>query len=332
MSVRSKAWRLLEFALIAFGPAFMAAWLIGWFVKDANRWSIWLFFIPTLAPIIIGSIWCAATQHIAPRILQVFVQSVLIIAAAKLLLVDCRWRGHVEPPPDSIKVVQWNTARRVTAAEAIFRTVKKDKPDICLFSESPRLEKIRETGNNVLGLPYSLDDAGMTLFSRYPMQGLGTLPITGGRAWAVRISSPLGQFDVVAFDLISHPLLDRFTPMRELSEWIRKRPVALPLLILGDFNTPRDSLSFRPIRKYVNNAHEASGGGWPYTWPVPLPMYSIDNAWVSQDIRVYQHRHKPSRHSDHLRQVFLIRFGNVADYSSQNGTGAIDNPPLHSRP
>lgn len=332
MSARSKAWRLLELALVAFGPAFMAAWLVGWIVKDANRWSVWLFFIPTLAPIIVGAIWCTAAQHLAPRLLQVFVQSVLVIASAKLLLVDCRWRGTGEPPPAAIKVVQWNTARRFTAAEDVFRTVRKDKPDICLFSESPRIEKVREMGNTHLGLPYSLDDAGMTLFSRFPMQKLGTIPITGGRAWAVRIFSPLGPLDVVAFDLISHPLLDRFTPMREMSEWIRTRPRTLPLLILGDFNTPRDSLSFEPLRRHVKNAHEVAGGGWPYTWPVPLPMYSIDNAWVSHDIRVFGHRHRPSRLSDHLRQVFLIIFQQPADYTGQNGTGAMHIPPLESRP
>jgi endonuclease/exonuclease/phosphatase family metal-dependent hydrolase len=126
----------------------------------------------------------------------------------------------------------------------------------------------------------------------------------------VRVSTPKGPLDVVAIDLVSHPTLARLAPITELSDWIAKRPVPIPLLVLGDFNTPRDATSFEPLRRRLRHAYEIAGRGWPYSWPVPLCVYSIDHAWVTPSVRVLTYTMKMSMLSDHRRQVMDVDLPN----------------------
>ena len=297
----------VERALVAVGPLFMLFWLVGWLAKDVNTWTRWAFFIPAFAPLLLGGIWLFATSDSAPVPSRAFVKGTLFIAFAKMILVDMQWNPHVDTPPDSVSVVQWNVARRTKHVDRLFEVLSTSKPDICLLSEAPRTDNIGPLALKHLGLPYFLPDAGMALCSRYPLEFRGSIAISGGRAWCVRASLPNGPMDIVAFDLVSRPDLDRHTPMRELSDWIARRRSPIPLLVLGDFNTPRDSLSFKPLRKHLVNTYEQAGSGWPYTWPFPVPAYSIDNAWVSPGVQVFNHRHAFSRLSDHLRMTFELR-------------------------
>ena len=188
-----------------------------------------------------------------------------------------------------------------------------DEADICLLSESPRYADVADLARRHLDTPYALVDAGMALLSKYPFEPLGSLKLTNGKGWAVRIATPNGPLNLVIVDLISHPTLDRRVPIQQLSDWIGTLPASIPVIVLGDFNTPRDSLSFDPLRKRLRNAYEIAGRGWPYSWPLPAPVFSIDHAWVSPSVHVLNYSMKSSWLSDHRRQVMDIEIADTGE-------------------
>lgn len=68
---------------------------------------------------------------------------------------------------------------------------------------------------------------------------------------------------------------------------------------MGDFNTPPDSVHFKPIRQGFRNAFEIRGNGYSATWPIPLPLLTIDQIWTSHGIRVSRCECAWSWYSDH---------------------------------
>ncbi len=79
-------------------------------------------------------------------------------------------------------------------------------------------------------------------------------------------------------------------------------------MLLGDFNTPVDSVWLSAIRARFDNAFEVAGNGILATWPLPLPVLALDQVWVSDQLGVSCAKIGWSMLSDH-RPVFTeIRF------------------------
>ncbi|MEK0449527.1 MAG: hypothetical protein RL088_1795 [Verrucomicrobiota bacterium] len=76
-----------------------------------------------------------------------------------------------------------------------------------------------------------------------------------------------------------------------------------PLIVMGDFNTPSDSVHFTELRKRMKSAFESAGSGYAKTWPMPLPVLDIDHIWVSRHFEIAACTHRTTFLSDH-RAVF----------------------------
>jgi endonuclease/exonuclease/phosphatase (EEP) superfamily protein YafD len=72
-----------------------------------------------------------------------------------------------------------------------------------------------------------------------------------------------------------------------------------PLLVLGDFNTPTDSVHFADLRRHHANAFEQAGWGCIATWPSVAPVLSLDQIWVNAYLNVENARHPWTTVSDH---------------------------------
>ena len=286
----------------AVAPVIGAAWLIGRIFRDAHPAGMGLYFIP--APVAVAACLAGALRRRSSAWLRLLNSALAALALGVMFVHDFAW--HRPQNGSALRIVHWNTARRYRKAPAVFRVAASDRPDLCLFSESPRVPNLAALGRDVLHLPYLLDQQGMTLFSRWPITPVTVIPVTAGRGWVARVDTPSGPLNILAFDVVSHPNLDRAPPMRDLAAWIRQHTSRRPLLVLGDFNTPRDSVSFAPLRDLVSNAYETAGHGWPYSWPVPFPVYAIDHAFYSPEVRILDHTYRTSLLSDHRRQVLEI--------------------------
>jgi len=313
---------LMDFLWALSAIVICTAWWLGWIYKDSTPLMMWLFFIPPILVILFGFIWLFLTLHNRFRLIQLFVFVTIFTCFFKVLVIDHHWnRKPAKLPDDNIRILHWNTAWGVLGVESIVRTMSYDYPDIVLISEPPRLDMISDIAYHALGMENIFTDSGMTIASRFPITYMGNIPIESGVAWRVRIDTSEGPLEFVAADLVSHPKLNRKRPLKSLAAWIDTRTNDIPLVMVGDFNTAHDSVAFEPLRQRMKHAYQVNGRGWPYTWPVPFPVFAIDHTWVSPNIIVNDYFLKVARYSDHKRQIADISFGRKKFIEKVEGVG-----------
>lgn len=76
-----------------------------------------------------------------------------------------------------------------------------------------------------------------------------------------------------------------------------------PDLVVGDFNTPRDSRSLRHLVGDMSHAHDQAGLGPNTTFPRPLGVTPIDHAFVGPRLRAIRYRVVDPGASRHFAQV-----------------------------
>lgn len=297
--------RILSGILCGCVPVLLAAWAVGTVVRDGDYFWIWLYFIP--APFVVAAalVWLVAFRRRA-RWLRVMVAVLALWPAGKILFEDVRWNGAVEVPAGALKVVHWNVARLPFGLGGVERMLAEEAPDICLISEPGDTGAVARAGA-AAGLTNQFYSAVMTLLSRFPVSEPVPFQIAGARGWRCRVATRGGPLDLCGVDLVSKPTMRRGPPIAAVAAWLDNREPGVPLLVLGDFNTPRDARAFAPFRARFAHAFEAAGCGWPYSWPLPFPAYQLDHAWFTgESLRVCDYALRSSRFSDHRRQVLFV--------------------------
>ncbi|MCS6771507.1 MAG: endonuclease/exonuclease/phosphatase family protein [Kiritimatiellae bacterium] len=287
-------------------PLASCAWLAGWILNEQPPPWLWLYFIP--APLIAAWGLLEILIHIRRASIhrKLFLIAMTGAAMVRTAVIDARWNRPQKPPDDALRIVHWNIARAHAGIVPVLQTIAPYRPDVVMLSEARNVIDLPFYSKRELGLPFARSGDGMALLSRYSFFTLPSVPIENGWAWAVRLQTPQGELDVVCADIVSHPLIDRTASLAPLAKWLEERKDPTPLVLMGDFNTPRDARAFRPFRRHLVHAFESAGQGWPYTWPLPIPLYSIDHAWISTNIVIHRYRLRDSPLSDHRRQLFEI--------------------------
>jgi len=303
------------------GFGLCTAFWTGRFLKDSDSTLIWLYYMPPVITGILGFIWLFLTIRNRMQLLQLYVFITVAFCFFKVLVLDHRWNKPPELlPENNIRILHWNTARGVLGVESIVRTMQDDNPDIIMMSEPPRVDMLSDIAYHALGMEHIFTEAGMSLASHYPITYLGNIILPAGAGWHARVETSVGPLDFAAIDIVSRPNLNRVPAMQALAQWIDNRTSSIPLVIMGDFNTPHDAASLKPLRARMLNAYEQAGRGWPYTWPVPLPLYAIDQTWIEPGIKVNDYHLSQTRFSDHKRQIVDISFPNRSATSPAKGS------------
>jgi endonuclease/exonuclease/phosphatase (EEP) superfamily protein YafD len=106
------------------------------------------------------------------------------------------------------------------------------------------------------------------------------------------------EMTVLQVDINGYPSESRRPPLQTLAALVAQHRSEC-LIVLGDFNTPKDSAFFLPLRALAVNAFETAGRGCADTWPMPLPVLSLDQMWTTGQLRPVRCEHMISWRSDH---------------------------------
>jgi endonuclease/exonuclease/phosphatase (EEP) superfamily protein YafD len=113
------------------------------------------------------------------------------------------------------------------------------------------------------------------------------------------------------------------------SVWLSRREAALtttnqamtllhePTLIVGDFNIPASSAYLDELRTKYRNVFESVGQGYQATWPVPLPLLSLDQAWTNRHLQPLTCHHGQTSNSDHRPVILDIALPEAKAITSQ---------------
>jgi len=261
---------------------------------------------PVLLLLLLGGIcyawrarWCAVAALLA---------GLALIPAILVLCVESRLcTGQQDRPAgDTLRLVHWNVYRGNFGWDGIENALQRHGADLYVLSEIPQQADMQATA-----MSFGQDYAGIR-FSNLGVVARGSLGDGkwlrrqgGVQAYGLIWQSPQGSCRVLAVDLASSLRLarePRLLAVRKLMvDWNAD-------LVVGDFNAPRRSRALSPLSPGFVHAYEAVGSGCSYTWPLPCPVYAIDQCILGQRIQPVIYDLESSFRSDHRRQVleFMI--------------------------
>lgn len=108
--------------------------------------------------------------------------------------------------------------------------------------------------------------------------------------------------EVVLVDLDPNPYKSRGPAFEVLGRLLGTAPSGARLVV-GDFNTPWESVHFDGFRATMNHAFDRAGQGLASTWPLPLPVLALDHVW-GRGVRFSSCVHEDLGASDHRAVIF----------------------------
>lgn len=227
-----------------------------------------------------------------------------LIPVAACWAFNAQWIENEAPeqsaPKPSHRVMFWNVCEGKLGWSGVFDTIRKQDPDVIALAEAEGLKVHTDDffeqhfpGYQRIYLPRRL-----LLLSRLPIVSRNRLRwVRGAVHESVVIESRQGPVTVVFSDVASAIWMHRKAPVESLVEATGK--LAGPVIVVGDLNTPVDSLFFDEFRHTYTNAFEGSGNGLHTTWPMPLPVIAIDHMWGNDWINFANARILWTLASDH---------------------------------
>ncbi len=235
-------------------------------------------------------------------------------AICSALLVAGIWSDDWRSRPDrsqsrDVKVVFWNACRIHRGWDDVTAEVRSwDADVVALVEAGVGTEETRQQWQaGCPGYKVSLLGAGIVLLTRGE-SGESTVHEfpDGSRARQIATRVHGQTLNLVIVDIQANPFWSRREPLTHVAEVVS--PLAgESTLVLGDFNTPTDSALLAPLRSEYTLAFDRAGQGYRATWPLPLPVLAIDQAWASDSVDVTSCKHLWTRASDHRPVALTVR-------------------------
>lgn len=225
------------------------------------------------------------------------------------------WRS--EPPTPSqprveseeVRILFWNLCRPKGLHQGMVDLMKEFQPHFAAFVEPGKMnaEEFRHTYKGLLpGYQMTWMPRGILWFSRFPYRyrAQGKLESIGAfTRFEVQSLGP--DFPVVVADVYPLPFRSREGQLKELLDHAQGRSDAI---MMGDFNTPLESVWLDPYRERYTQALEQAGKGFKETWPLGLPLLSLDHLWLGRDWEVVEARKVwKVPHSDHAALLVTLK-------------------------
>jgi endonuclease/exonuclease/phosphatase (EEP) superfamily protein YafD len=218
------------------------------------------------------------------------------------------------PPPaaaphaDDVRLLVWNVARPQGPHAGLIEVVRARQPHIVAVIEPGRVQPdwLRAYEQALPGYRADWMPRGLLWLSSVPSRYRERGKLDGIGAYArFEVSGPWPAFPVVVADVFAHLLHPRRGQLQAVLAQARDRPDAL---VVGDLNTPLESVFFEPWRARYRNVFEAHPGGLAETWPLGLPLLSLDQVWMGADWQVVEvEKLWRMRDSDHAALFVVLR-------------------------
>jgi len=281
--------RALDACALAMAGLLCAGWGVRLTVRDTYPAASAVFYatpVPVLGGLAAGL--CLVAVLRGRRI----VAGVAALAAATAVvgvLAGLAWPPPAVPAPSDLKVVFWNASRPLGALTKVFDLLRKHDADIL---------GIVETGE-IKGDAYAAWQGAFPEYRIARKRSSGMMILTKGQIVETEKGElgPHGEylraeirvrgeeFTIVLVDLPASPLRSREAHFRRLRELLNADSDR-KLILMGDFNTPLDSVHFDALRTRISHAFETAGRGYGATWPVPVPVLALDHLWVDRALAV----------------------------------------------
>jgi endonuclease/exonuclease/phosphatase family metal-dependent hydrolase len=221
------------------------------------------------------------------------------------------WRSN-EPAKGTadLKVVHWNVDRPIRRLHGTAAQIREFDADIVAIAEPmPKSRKASEEQvaqlkdewrRELEGYLSVFADGNLLLLVRGEMMSERHSELAPGSFYSLydlRVRER--SLRLLQLDIAAKPTLSRRAPLTALAQ-VAESLKDQPLIIAGDFNTPRDSVFLKPLRAGHTNAWETAGIRGADTWPWPVPVLSLDQIWSNDRLKALRCQTAGNWRSDHL--------------------------------
>jgi endonuclease/exonuclease/phosphatase (EEP) superfamily protein YafD len=308
MSIQTKTitQRISEWA-IRYNWMVFAVMLVIHFVVQDRFWGISLLFYGMPLPVMMG--FCGVCLYTYRRI--PFARYVLgvLLSVLSIVWLSSSYKIHAvsAPPENSFKVLFWNSARPDThPLSTLIEHLQATPADIMGFVESGSISE-------------EALSAYQSAFPAYRIQRLsgGMLCMTMGIIHTVtyhrlshescynilEIELNNTLYTIVIVDIGANPVFPRRASLHALIEELPNRE---HMIVMGDFNTPYESVFFQTYKRRYHHAFHEAGSGFAATWPYGIPLLQLDHIWMSRGIRPVSVMKYYAILSDHARLEAIL--------------------------
>jgi hypothetical protein len=209
---------------------------------------------------------------------------------------------------DEVRVLFWNLCRPEEPFQPLIRMINELKPDLvsCVepgFNAAEHLAAYRAAlpGYDVQFMP-----RGILWLSRLPSRYRDRGKLDGTEAYAIFEAELPGRTQrIVTVDVHADPKLPRTGQLRESLRFAGDDP---RVILMGDFNTPSESVHYEAFRQHMNDALDTAGTGFRETWFWGLPLLSLDHIWLGKDWQILEARKIWTRSSGHAALFARMRW------------------------
>ena len=210
---------------------------------------------------------------------------------------------------NEVRIMFWNLDRPLGLHQGMIDLVKEFQPHFAGFVEPGKIDmeaKCKSYEEALPGYQAAWMPRGILWLSKVPSRYRARGKLENIGAFARFEVNGLGPaFPVVVADVFQHPFHLRQNQLQEVKDHAQGHSDAI---LMGDFNTPLESVYLDAYRADFTNALEAAGQGFKETWPMGLPLLSLDQIWLGRDWEVVEARKvtQPSA-SDHAALLVTLR-------------------------
>ena len=274
--------------------ALLAGLLLQLWLKDRHAsWAVFFYAMPK--PCLAGLALLLAL--LSPSLWKRMIASVLALVLLSWWL-SLSWSSgppavtatSAGPTKDEVTLLYWNLCRPKGLDQEAVELVRELNPQIAAFVEpGPELTKQLPAYEAALpGYTAAWMPRGVLWLSRLPSRYRERGKLDGLGAYArFEVQEPGPPFQVVVADV--HPSL-MHSREQQLKEVLAQAQDRDDTVFAGDFNTPLESVYFDAWRTRFTHAFSAAGSGLGETWPVGLPLLSIDHIWAGKAWEVIETR------------------------------------------
>jgi vancomycin resistance protein VanJ len=232
-----------------------------------------------------------------------------VACCALAILAGWQWIGSwgaapsASVPGPTCRILFWNAASPRHPSRTLIEVIRAEEPELVAVAEAGKWTDAAEADYrrelpdyHPRALPGQI-----LVFSRQPIRVRETRRLPNRTAIHVlSCDTTIGPVRLVLADVGSDPLHDRKPQIREVLELANSEA---DTVVVGDFNTPYDSVAFDPFRERFTHALKDGGSGSIETWPSIAPCLAIDHVWLSPTFVPVSGRKRWTTKSDHAMIV-----------------------------
>lgn len=210
---------------------------------------------------------------------------------------------NVDVPKEATSVLFWNTADRAhIPREILTETIKDARPEIIALVEAENAieDDVKQLSADFPEYEFRILEGNMFVGVKGRINSITFKeePHSYDINF-IDLSLDSGSLMLALTDTFQDPSMDKRKTLSTILKLSKEKNTDL---MVGDFNTPYESVHFRPFEDYFTSFHDY-GQGFSATWLFGVPLLEIDLVWLKQEFRPLLLQKFNYRFSDHAMLI-----------------------------